>query len=544
MFCYQCQETAKNSGCTVRGVCGKNEETACLQDLLIYVLKGIAIYAEKAKEQGIIDEKVGLFITRALFATVTNTNFDDRRFITLIQEALQVREAIKKKSGMDPNKNLYDATTWFSNDESEFRKKAKEIGVLLTENEDIRSLRELLTYGVKGIAAYAEHAAILGKKKQEIYDFITEALAATTKELSVDELVALVLKTGEVAVTTMALLDEANTSAYGNPEITKVNIGVRNNPGILISGHDLKDMEELLKQTEGTGVDVYTHSEMLPAHSYPAFKKYDHFFGNYGNAWWKQNQEFESFNGPILMTTNCIVPVKDSYKNRIFTTGTAGYPEIKHIPDREGTGEKDFSGIIELAKKCPPPKEIETGEIIGGFAHNQVLALADKIVEAVKSGAIKRFIVMAGCDGRHPSRNYFTEVAKNLPKDTIILTAGCAKYRYNKLDLGDIGGIPRVLDAGQCNDCYSLVVIALKLQEIFGLEDINDLPISFDIAWYEQKAVTVLLALLFLGVKGIRLGPTLPAFLSPNVIKVLVEKFNIKPIGDVKEDIEAMVSGK
>ncbi|MBU0479005.1 hydroxylamine reductase [bacterium] len=544
MFCYQCQETAKNSGCTVRGICGKNEETACLQDLLIYVLKGIAIYAEKAKEKGVTDKKVGLFITQALFATITNVNFDDERFIKLIKEGLRVREDIKGKSGVDSNENLHDATTWFSNNEGELRKKAKEVSVPSTENEDIRSLRELLIYGVKGISAYAEHAAILGKKKQEIYDFVVKALAATTKDLSSDELVALVLKAGETAVTTMELLDEANTSAYGNPEITKVNLGVRNNPGILISGHDLKDVEELLKQTEGTGVDVYTHSEMLPAHSYPAFKKYDHFVGNYGNAWWQQNKEFESFNGPILMTTNCIIPVKDSYKDRIFTTGTAGYPEVKHISNREGTGEKDFSKIIELAKKCSSPTEIETGEIIGGFAHNQVLALVDKIVEAIKSGAIKRFIVMAGCDGRHTTRAYFTEVAKNLPKDAVILTAGCAKYRYNKLGLGDIGGVPRVLDAGQCNDCYSLVVIALKLQEVFALDDINKLPISFDIAWYEQKAVAVLLALLSLGVKGIRLGPTLPAFLSSNVIKVLVEKFDIKPIGAVKDDIEAMMSGK
>jgi len=418
--------------------------------------------------------------------------------------------------------------------------------VLATENEDARSLRELLIIGLKGIAAYADHAAILGHEQNDIYAFIMEALASTTKNLSIDEMVGLVMKAGEVAVNTMALLDKANTSAYGNPEISEVNIGVRNNPGILISGHDLKDMEELLKQTEGTGVDIYTHGEMLPANYYPAFKKYDHFVGNYGSSWWHQNKEFESFNGPILMTTNCIIPIKkdNTYQNRIFTTGMTGYPGVTHIPDRKEGGTKDFSEIIELAKKCEPPVEIETGKIVGGFAHNQVLALADKVVDAVKSGAIKRFVVMAGCDGRQKTRSYYTEVAEQLPGDTVILTAGCAKYRYNKLDLGDIGGIPRVLDAGQCNDSYSLAVIALKLKEVFGLEDINDLPISYDIAWYEQKAVAVLLALLFLGVKGIRLGPTLPAFVSPNVLKVLVEKFDIKPIGEVKADVEAMMAGR
>ncbi len=426
----------------------------------------------------------------------------------------------------------------------EFHRKSTEVGVLSTENEDVRSLRWLLIIGLKGVAAYADHAAMLGFEDEKIYAFIMEALVSTTKDLSVDEMVAMVMKCGEYAVNTMALLDKANTSTYGNPEITKVNLGVRNNPGILISGHDLKDMEELLKQTEGTGVDVYTHGEMLPANYYPAFKKYKHFVGNYGNAWWQQNKEFESFNGPILMTTNCIIPMKDSYKDRIFTTGMVGYPGVKHIPDREDGKAKDFSEIIELAKKCDPPTEIETGEIIGGFAHNQVLTLADKIVDAVKSGAIKRFIVMAGCDGRQKGRSYYTEVAEQLPKDTIILTAGCAKYRYIKLNLGNIGGIPRVLDAGQCNDCYSLVVIALKLKEVFELDDINNLPISFDIAWYEQKAVAVLLALLFLGMKGIRLGPTLPAFLSPNVVKVLVDNFDIKPIGTVQEDIDAMMAGK
>jgi len=543
MFCYQCQETIKNTGCTKAGACGKKEQTANLQDLLVYVLRGIAVCAQKAREKGIKDSRAGLFTARALFTTITNTNFDAQRIIALIREGLTMRDKLKEKSGVSADETLDDAALWYADDVAAFHDKAKEVGVLSTENEDVRSLRELLIYGLKGLAAYTDHAAILGFEKEEIYEFIMEGLASTTKALSVDEMVALVLKAGETAVTAMALLDEANTKTYGNPEITKVNIGVCGNPGILISGHDLKDMEELLKQTESSGVDVYTHSEMLPANYYPAFKKYEHFAGNYGNAWWKQSEEFASFNGPILMTTNCITPVKDSYKDRIFTTGMAGYPDVKHIPDRVGTNPKDFSEIIELAKKCEPPKEIETGEIVGGFAHNQVLALADKVIEAVKSGAIKRFIVMAGCDGRHPTRKYFTEVAQNLPKDMVILTAGCAKYRYNKLKLGDIGGIPRLLDAGQCNDCYSLVVIALKLKEVFELDDINDLPISFDIAWYEQKAVTVLLALLFLGVKGIRLGPTLPAFLSKNVVKVLVDKFDIKPIGEVKDDIEAMVAG-
>jgi hydroxylamine reductase len=544
MFCYQCQETAKNTACVVKGICGKTEETANLQDLLIYVLKGIAIYSEKAKETGESDNKYGLFVARALFATITNANFDNDRLIALIREGLKLREELKKKCEGDIPEELHDSAVWFSDDVAEFDKKARNVGVLSTDNEDVCSLRELLIYGLKGIAAYVDHAAILGCEDEKIYDFLMEALASTTKDLTIDEMVAMVMKAGEYAVTGMALLEEANTSAYGNPEISKVNIGAGANPGILISGHDLKDMEELLEQTEGTGVDVYTHGEMLPANSYPAFKKYTHFVGNYGNAWWKQGEEFESFNGPILMTTNCIIPVKDSYKNRIFTTGMTGYPEVKHIPDRSEGGVKDFSEIIELAKSCDPPVEIETGEIVGGFAHNQVIELADKVVDAVKSGAIKRFVVMAGCDGRHKTRSYYTDVAQEFSKDAIILTAGCAKYRFNKLDLGDIGGIPRVLDAGQCNDSYSLVVIALKLKEAFGLEDINDLPISYDISWYEQKAVAVLLALLFLGVKGIRLGPTLPAFLSPNVVKVLVENFDIKPIGDVKADIDAMMKGK
>jgi hydroxylamine reductase len=554
MFCFQCQETAKNTGCTVKGVCGKPEDLANLQDLLIYVLRGISIYGEKAKELGIVDKKAGLFVAQSLFSTITNVNWKNEWFVDEIKEGLKIREelktkflvAYKEKNGEEFSGGLHDSATWYLDDEAKFQEKAKSVGVLATENEDVRSLRYLLIIGLKGIAAYADHAAILGFEKDEIYNFIMEALASTTKDLTVDEMVAMVMKCGEVAVNTMALLDEANTSVYGHPEITEVNIGVRNNPGILISGHDLKDMEELLKQTEGTGVDVYTHGEMLPANYYPAFKKYDHFAGNYGGSWWHQNKEFESFNGPIVLTTNCLIPLKkeNTYLDRLFTTGVVGYPGAKHIPDRPAGGVKDFSEVIERAKKCDPPVEIETGKIVGGFAHNQVLALADKVVDAVKSGAIKRFIVMAGCDGRHKTRNYFTEVAQALPKDTVILTAGCAKYRYNKLDLGDIGGIPRVLDAGQCNDCYSLVVIALKLKEVFELDDINDLPISFDIGWYEQKAVAVLLALLFLGVKGIRLGPTLPAFVSPTVLNVLVDEFDIKQIGTVEEDIEAMMAGK
>jgi len=543
MFCYQCQETIKNTGCIKVGACGKKESTANLQDLLVYVLKGLAIVSSRVKTKGALDRKYGRFIVKALFATITNANFDDPRIISLIKKAIVLRDELKNNSEPCSKPQTDDSVNWLPETEEEFIEKAKQIGVLATENEDVRSLRELLIYGAKGIAAYADHAAVLGKENDQIYDFLIQALESTTKDLSVDKMVGLVLKAGEFAAVTMALLDEANTAAYGSPEITKVNIGVRSNPGILISGHDLKDIEELLKQTEKSGVDVYTHCEMLPANYYPKFKNYEHFVGNYGNSWWKQASEFESFNGPILMTTNCITPVKDSYKDRFFTTGMAGYPGVKHISDRSNDGEKDFSEIIELAKHCLGPKEIETGEIIGGFAHNQVLSLADKVIEAIKSGAVKRFIVMAGCDGRGPSRSYFTEVAQNLPKDTIILTAGCAKYRYNKLNLGDIGGIPRVLDAGQCNDSYSLVVVALKLKEVFGLNDINELPISFDIAWYEQKAVTVLLALLFLGVKGIRLGPTLPAFLSPGVAKVLVEKFDIKPIGDAKSDVLAMVGG-
>ena len=544
MFCYQCQETVKNAGCDIKGVCGKTEETANLHDLLVYILKGIAIYAEKAKKAEHLDITYGRFTTKALFATITNANFDNDRLISLIQDGLKLRDELKKKNGVDASVALHDSAVWFSDDVAQFGKKAGQVGILTMENEDVRSLRMLLIYGLKGISAYTDHAAVLGCEDEKIYNFLMEALASTTKDLTVDEMVAMVMRAGECAVSAMALLDKANTSAYGHPEISKVNIGARGNPGILISGHDLKDMEELLKQTQGTGVDVYTHGEMLPANTYPAFKQYSHFVGNYGNAWWKQGEEFTSFNGPILMTTNCIIPVKDSYRERIFTAGMAGYPGVTHIQDRPEGGAKDFSAIIDLAKKCAPPTEIETGELVTGFGHNQVFALADKVVDAVKSGAIKRFVVMAGCDGRHKTRGYYTDVARELPKDTVILTAGCAKYRYNKLSLGDIGGIPRVLDAGQCNDCYSLAVIALKLKEIFGLEDINDLPISYDIAWYEQKAVAVLLALLSLGVKGIRLGPTLPAFISPAVLKVLVENFNIKPIVDVKTDIEAMIKGR
>lgn len=540
MFCYQCQETAKGTGCTIAGVCGKKENTANLQDLLVFALKGIAVVAVEAQKQGKLEDATGLFVCQGLFATITNANFDDSRITALIKEAFAKRDSLKLATGFTGNQ---DCVIW-NGSEAEFADKAKEVGVLSQPNEDVRSLRELLIYGLKGMAAYTEHAAMLCFEKKEIYEFMVSALASTTQELTVDEMVAQVLKCGEVAVTAMALLDEANTTTYGNPEITKVNIGVRTNPGILISGHDLRDMEDLLEQTVGTGVDVYTHSEMLPANYYPAFKKYPHFVGNYGNAWWQQDKEFASFNGPILMTTNCIVPVKDAYKDRIYTTGMAGWPGAVHIPERQKGGRKDFSAIIAQAKNCQPPVEIEKGEIVGGFAHHQVMALADKVVEAVKSGAVKRFVVMAGCDGRHTTRNYFTEVAQALPNDTIILTAGCAKYRYNKLNLGDIGGIPRVLDAGQCNDSYSLAYIALQLKQVFGLEDINDLPISYDIAWYEQKAVVVLLALLSLGVKHIRLGPTLPGFLSPNVAKVLVENFDIKPIGTVADDVAAIIAGK
>ncbi len=543
MFCYQCQEAAKGTGCTIRGVCGKTDKTAKLQDLMIYTLKGIALVQQEGLKAGIKFPNADHFIMNGLFMTITNANFDDDKFIEKIKEGLALREEMKKKlkdAGIELN-DLHDAATWAAQSDDEIKAKSNsiEVGVLATENEDVRSLRQLITYGLKGMAAYAEHAYNLGKENEEVYQFISRALVSTLDDkLSADDLVALTLETGKYGVDTMAMLDSANTGAYGNPEITEVNIGVRNNPAILISGHDLKDLEELLEQTQGSGVDVYTHGEMLPAHYYPFFKKYSNFVGNYGNAWWKQNEEFESFNGPILFTTNCIIPPKENYADRVYTTGATGYPGFKHIKDREDKKAKDFSEIIEHAKKLAAPKEIENGKIIGGFAHAQVFALADKIVEAVKSGAIKKFFVMAGCDGRMKSRSYYAEFAEKLPKDTVILTAGCAKYRYNKLNLGDIGGIPRVLDAGQCNDSYSLAIIALKLKEIFELNDVNDLPIVYNIAWYEQKAVIVLLALLYLGVKNIHLGPTLPAFLSPNVTKVLVENFGISGIGTVESDLE------
>jgi hydroxylamine reductase len=543
MFCYQCQEAAKGTGCTIKGVCGKSDEVSNLQDLLLFVTKGVAYYAEKAATKGVENKVVSKYVLDALFTTITNANFHEEQIREKIKKGLNVREQIKKAyidAGGTLEQNLPEAAIWYGK-ESEFEATSARVGVLLTENEDVRSLRELLTYGLKGLAAYADHALNLGFEETEIYTFVYKALVATLNDnLSADELVALNMECGKFGVSAMALLDKANTESYGNPEITKVNIGVSDKPGILISGHDLKDMEELLKQTEGTGVDVYTHSEMLPAHYYPAFKKYEHFVGNYGNAWWKQKEEFETFNGPVLFTTNCIVPpAKDSkYFDKVFTTGSAGLTGFTHIAEGENGQSKDFSAIIEMAKTCEAPIEIESGEIVGGFAHNQVMQLADKIVDAVKSGAIKKFFVMAGCDGRMKGRDYYTDFAKELPKDTVILTAGCAKYRYNKLELGDIGGIPRMLDAGQCNDSYSLAVIALKLKEVFELNDINDLPIAYNIAWYEQKAVIVLLALLSLGVKNIHLGPTLPAFLSPNVANVLIDTFGIAGIGSVESDLE------
>ncbi len=552
MFCFQCQETAKNTGCTIKGVCGKPEETANIQDMLLFVLRGMAVYGEKLQELGRPERGHDEFVLKGLFATITNANWADSRFVAMIEEGLQRRDSLKaaflaawkEKNGEDFSGSLPDEATW-SGGAADFAEKARAVGVMRTASDDVRSLREMLIIGLKGIAAYAEHAAVLGYRKDEIGDFMYEAMASVTRELPADEMIALVMKAGQTAVTTMALLDEANTATYGHPEITEVNIGVRNNPGILISGHDLKDMEELLRQSEGTGVDIYTHGEMLPANFYPAFKKYSHFVGNYGGSWWHQLDEFESFNGPVLLTTNCLVPLRKSstYLDRLYTTGVVGYDGSTYIADRPAGGAKDFSALIAQARGCKPPTELEKGSIVGGFGHNQVLALADKVVEAVKSGAIKRFVVMAGCDGRHTSRQYFTDVAAKLPQDTVILTAGCAKFRYNKLKLGDIGGIPRVLDAGQCNDSYSLAVIALKLKEVFGLDDVNKLPLSFDIAWYEQKAVAVLLALLSLGFKGMRLGPTLPGFLSPGVAKVLVEKFDIKLIGTAEEDIAAMMAG-
>lgn len=542
MFCYQCQETAGCSGCTRVGVCGKQPDIAAMQDLLVYVTKGISAVTTTLRQEGVeIQPAVNHMITLNLFTTITNANFSKEAIIARIQETLSEKDLLLSKL---TNKDVLPEAALWNGSVEEFDTKAAAVGVLSTENEDIRSLRELITYGLKGLSAYSKHANVLLQDNEEIDAFMQRTLAATLDDsLSVDDLIALTLETGKYGVEGMALLDNANTSAYGNPEITKVNIGVGSRPGILVSGHDLRDLEMLLEQTQGTDVDVYTHSEMLPAHYYPTFKKYPNFVGNYGNAWWKQTEEFESFNGPILMTTNCIVPPRDSYKDRLYTTGAAGYPGCRHIPGEIGE-EKDFTGIIEHAKRCTPPVELEQGEIVGGFAHNQVLSLANEIVAAVQSGAIKKFVVMAGCDGRAKSRDYYTDFARALPKDAVILTAGCAKYKYNKLDLGDINGIPRVLDAGQCNDSYSLAIIALRLKEMFGLEDINELPIVYNIAWYEQKAVIVLLALLYLGVKNIHLGPTLPAFLSPNVANVLVERFGIAGIRSVEEDMELFFGEK
>ena len=545
MFCFQCQEAAKGTGCTIKGVCGKDDETANRMDLLLFVTKGVSVVATRLRNAGIeVSAHVDHFVVDALFSTITNANFDIESITKRIVNGLLLRDQLKEEAGRHGIQlPVIDELVW-EGDESSFEGKALTVGVLREANPDIRSLKELIIYGLKGMAAYVEHAGNLGFEEEGLHQFIQYALAETLrKDLSAEQLTALVLETGSQGVKAMALLDKANTSSYGNPEITQVNIGVRNNPAILISGHDLKDMEELLAQTEGTGIDVYTHSEMLPANYYPAFKKYKHFVGNYGNAWWQQREEFESFNGPILFTTNCIVPPLEgaSYRDRVYTTNSTGFPGWKHIPSREDGKTKDFSEIIEHAQRCAAPTEIEHGQITGGFAHNQVMALADKVIDAVKSGAIRKFVVMAGCDGRMKSRNYYTEFASELPSDCVILTAGCAKYRYNKLPLGDIGGIPRVLDAGQCNDSYSLAVIAMKLQEAFGLEDINQLPIVYNIAWYEQKAVIVLLALLSLGVKNIHLGPTLPAFLSPNIAQVLVENFGIGTISTPDEDIEKLI---
>ena len=542
MFCYQCQETAGCKGCTVVGVCGKQPDVAAMQDLLVWVTKGICAVTTRLREEGrAVADEVNHLVTENLFTTITNANFDKAAIEKRIEKTLEMKTALWEQ--LERRDNLPEAAGW-TGEPSEFIKKASEAGVLIGQNEDIISLRSLITYGLKGLSAYTRHANVLLQEDREADAFLQRALAATLDDsLSVDDLIHLTLETGEYGVRGMALLDRANTETYGNPEITTVDIGVGSNPGILVSGHDLRDMEMLLEQTQGTGVDVYTHSEMLPAQYYPAFKKYPNFKGNYGNAWWRQKEEFEMFNGPILMTTNCIVPPKDSYKDRLYTTGAAGYPGCTYINGGIG-GKKDFSVIIQHAKRCEPPVGIEQGQIVGGFAHAQVLALADKVVDAVKSGKIRKFVVMAGCDGRAKSRTYYTDFAKALPEDTVILTAGCAKYRYNKLNLGDIEGIPRVLDAGQCNDSYSLAVIAMKLQEIFGLDDINDLPIIYNIAWYEQKAVIVLLALLSLGVKNIHLGPTLPAFLSPNVVNVLVEKFGIAGIDNVESDVELFFGEK
>lgn len=536
MFCYQCQETAGNKGCTIKGVCGKTKDVADLQDLLIYVTKGLTQVANRKGDLGEMKEAVQDRIADNLFTTITNANFNAKTVEDYIVKTLDMKKELAQGMNNLPAEAAFDVREGLTE-----AAKADAIGVLATKDEDIRSLRELITYGLKGTAAYTRHANVLGFRDDEVHAFMAEALEKITDDsLTVDDLVALTLKTGENGVKAMALLDEANTTKFGHPEMTEVSLEPRDNPGILISGHDLKDMEELLEQTAGTGVDVYTHSEMLPANYYPAFKKYDHFVGNYGGSWWHQKEEFASFNGPILMTTNCIVPPKESYKDRLFTTGAAGFPGCKHLPGEIGE-EKDFSEIIALAKTCPAPEKIEEGSLVGGFAHNQVFALADQVVDAVKSGAIKKFVVMAGCDGRQKGRSYYTDFAQALPKDTVILTAGCAKYRYNKLNLGDIQGIPRVLDAGQCNDSYSLVLIALKLAEIFGLDSVNDLPLVYNIAWYEQKAVIVLLALLSLGVQNIHLGPSLPAFISPNVLKVLVEKFHISPITSVQEDLDKLI---
>lgn len=542
MYCDQCQEAAKGTGCTVRGVCGKTDEVSNLQDLLIYVLKGVSQSNLLLKAKEVKTPKADKFVLDSLFATITNANFDKEYFFNMIKDGIALREEIKKQlvaSGISVDRSLNDADIFDVANIEDMNVKAMTVGFLSIENEDVRSLRSLIIYGLKGIAAYTDHAKALGYEDEELELFVQKALAATNDDtLSVDQLIALTLETGKFGVSAMAVLDKANTTSYGNPEITVVSTGVRNNPGILISGHDLKDLEELLEQTKGSGVDVYTHGEMLPAHYYPAFKKYDNFAGNYGNAWWKQDKEFESFNGPILMTSNCLVPPKESYKDRVYTTGVVGFEGLKQIADRKENGVKDFSQVIEHAKKCAAPVEIENGTIVGGFAHNTVISLADKVIDAVKSGAISKFFVMAGCDGRMKNREYYTDFAKQLPSDTVILTAGCAKFRYNKLELGDIGGIPRVLDAGQCNDSYSLALIALALKDAFGLDDINKLPIVYNIAWYEQKAVIVLLALLYLGVKNIHLGPTLPAFLSPNVVNVLVENFGIAGIGSVEDDIK------
>lgn len=555
MFCHQCQETMKNTGCNMKqGMCGKSAEVANLQDLFIWGLKGISVWGVKGKELGIYDDKAGFFVAKGLFATITNANFDREDFIRDIKLGVNVRDglkdqflaAYKQKNGSDFSSSVPECATWLPGNDQDLLEKANSGtgGWLEIKDEDERSLKALTLYGLKGMSAYAEHGYQITKSCQEIFEFLMEALAALVDDTkSQEDLFNLVMKTGEMGVKTMALLDAANTHAYGTPEITTVNIGVGKNPGILVTGHDLVDLEDLLKQTEGTGVDVYTHSEMLPAHYYPKLKTYSHLVGNYGNAWWLQKEEMEKFNGPSLFTSNCLVPTKADYKEKLFTTGAVGFDGVPHIADREEGGQKDFSAIIEMAKTCAPPQELETGHITGGFGHSQVMALADKVIEAVKSGAIKRFIVMGGCDGRHKTREYYTQVAKELPKDAVILTAGCAKYKYIKLDMGDIGGIPRVLDAGQCNDSYSLAVIAMELQKAFGLDDINELPISFDIAWYEQKAVLVLLALLSLGVKGIRLGPTLPGFLSPGIAKALIEKFDLKPITTAKEDVAAMMAG-